>query len=82
MKENEFLDGVSNIETDVVERFVTMDNNLHSRSRRSRSVWLRVLALAACMALVIGVIATVVMLQGDETGQNIPEEPSLNERIF
>jgi hypothetical protein len=38
MKENEFLDGVSNIEPDVVERFVTMDNNLHSRSRRSRSV--------------------------------------------
>ena len=36
MKENEFLDGVSNIEPDVVERFVTMDNKLQSRSKRSR----------------------------------------------
>lgn len=62
MKENEFLDGVSNIEPDVVERFVTMDNKLQSRSKRSRSVWLRALALAACVALVIGVIATVVIL--------------------
>lgn len=61
MKENEFLDGMSNIDADVIERFVNMDNKLQSRSRRSRSVWLRVLALAACVALVIGVIATVVI---------------------
>ena len=32
MKENEFLDGVSNIESDVVERFVSMDNKLQKRS--------------------------------------------------
>ncbi len=82
MKENEFLDGVSNIEPDVVERFVTMDNKLQSRSKRSRNIWLRVLALAACVALVIGVIATVVLLQGGETGQDIPAKPSLNERVF
>ena len=82
MKENEFLDGVSNIEPDVVERFVTMDNKLQSRSKRSRNIWIRVLALAACVALVIGVIATVVLLQGGETGQDIPAKPSLNERVF
>ena len=82
MKENEFLDGVSNIDADVIERFVNMDNKLQSRSKRSRNIWIRALALAACVALVIGVIATVVLLQGGETGQNIPEEPSLNERIF
>ena len=82
MKENEFLDGVSNIEPDVVERFVTMDNKLQSRSKRSKNIWIRVLALAACVALVIGVIATVVLLQGGETGQDIPAKPSLNERVF
>ena len=31
MKENEFLDGVSNIESDVVERFVSMDNKLQKK---------------------------------------------------
>ena len=82
MKENEFLDGVSNIEPDVVERFVTMDNKLQSRSKRSRNIWLRVLALAACVALVIGVIATVVLLQGGETGQDIPTEPNEDDRVI
>ena len=28
MNENDFLDGVSNVDDDVVERFVTMDNKL------------------------------------------------------
>ena len=81
MKENEFLDGVSNIEPDVVERFVNMDNKLQSKSKRSKGVFLRVLALAASIALVIGVIA-VVMLHNGETGQDIPAKPSLNERVF
>ena len=82
MKENEFLDGVSNIEPDVVERFVTMDNKLQSRSKRSKNIWIRVLALAACVALVIGVIATVVLLQGGDTGQDIPTEPNEDDRVI
>ena len=81
MKENEFLDGVSNIDADVIERFVNMDNKLQSKSKRSKGVFLRVLALAASIALVIGVIA-VVMLHNGETGQDIPAKPSLNERVF
>ena len=82
MKENEFLDGMSNIDADVIERFVNMDNKLQSKSKRSKGVFLRVLALAASIALVIGVIATVVLLQGGETGQDLPSEEENKEYVI
>ncbi len=59
MKENEFLDGVSNIDSDIVERFVSMDNRLKKQTR-PRSIWVRVGALAACFALIASVILSVV----------------------
>ena len=67
MKENEFLDGVSNIDADVIERFVNMDNKLQSKSKRSKGVFLRVFVLAASIALVIGVIAVVMLHNGEKT---------------
>ena len=39
MKENEFLDGVSNIEPDVVERFVKMDNKLQKQINQNRKAY-------------------------------------------
>ena len=62
MKENEFLDGVSNIEPDVVERFVAMDNKLKNKSRFS---WIRFGAVAACFLLIVGVIIVVPMLSDE-----------------
>ena len=47
MKENEFLDGVSNIDSDVVERFVSMDNKLQKKAKKSKGIWLRFGAIAA-----------------------------------
>ncbi len=59
MKENEFLDGVSNIDPDIVERFVSMDNRL-KRNASKRSIWVRVGALAACFALIASIILSVI----------------------
>ena len=59
MKENEFLDGISNIDPDIVERFVSMDNRLKKQANR-RSIWVRVGALAACFALIAGVVLSVI----------------------
>ncbi len=55
MKENEFLDGISNIEPDVVERFVSMDNKLQNKLHKTkrRHLWLRIGAVAACLVLII-----------------------------
>ena len=38
MKENEFLDGVSNVDSDVVERFVSMDNRLQKKPQKAKNI--------------------------------------------
>lgn len=50
MKENDFLDGISNVDPDVVEGFISMDNKLQKKA--SRTLLLRFGAIAACLALV------------------------------
>jgi len=70
MKENEFLDGVSNIAPDVVERFVSMDNKLQKQANKSKSkgVWLRFGAIAACFLLIVSAVIVVPMLREDSPG--------------
>ena len=79
MKENEFLDGVSNIEADVVERFVSMDNKLQKKpiKPKSKGIWIRFGAIAACFLLIVSVIIAVPMLREDDPGViNPPDETS------
>ena len=71
MKENEFLDGVSNIESDIVERFVAMDNKLKNKSSKSKIFWLRFGVVAACFLLIVGVIIVIPMLS-DEPDPYVP----------
>lgn len=70
MKENEFLDGVSNIEPDVVERFVKMDNKLQKKANKpkSKGIWLRFGAIAACFLLIVSAVIVVPMLRDDDIG--------------
>ena len=70
MKENRFLDGVSNIESDVVERFVSMDNQLQKKANKSKSkgILLRFGAIAACFVLIVSTVIVVPMLREDEPG--------------
>ena len=61
MKEQEFLDAVSRMEPDVVERFVAMDNRLQKRAGRSKAqrIWMRVGAMAAAFAIVLGGVSLI-----------------------
>ena len=92
MKENEFLDGVSNIDSDVVERFVSMDNQLQMKAKKSKSkgIWLRFSAIAACMALIVSTVIVLPMLMDDDlgilpeaetTGNSRPNIPILNAQV-
>ena len=85
MKENEFLDGVSNIESDVVERFVLMDNKLQNNTNKSKSkgLWLRIGAVAACLALILGAMIVVPMLRdgGSDVTIGMPNIPTVNVQI-
>ena len=71
MKENEFLDGVSNVDPDVVERFVSMDNKLQKKAK-NKGIFLRFGAIAACLALIVGAVIVVPMLRKDEPVDVIP----------
>jgi hypothetical protein len=75
MKENKFLDGVSNIEPDVVERFVLVDNKLQRKASKAKStgIWLRLVAIAACFILILGTIIVVPLLREDDLGI-VPEQ--------
>lgn len=71
MKENKFLDAVGNVDDDVVERFVSMDNELQKKADSSKSKvgWLRIGAMAACFILIVGAVITVPRLNNtDEPG--------------
>ena len=89
MKENEFLDGVSNIEADVVERFVLMDGKLQNKRNKlkTKSLWLRIAAVAACLALMLGAIIVVPMMWDDspdvttDSGIGTPNIPIVNVQI-
>ena len=67
MKENEFLDGVSNIEPDVVERFISMDNKLQKKPK-TKGIWLRFGAIAACFLLIVSAVIVVPLLREDDPG--------------
>ena len=88
MKENEFLDGVSNVDTDVVERFVSMDNKLQKKAK-NKGIFLRFGAIAACLALIVGAVIIVPMLREDDPGvipgttddDNRPNIPIVNVQV-
>ena len=65
MKENMFLDGVSCIDEDIVERFISMDNELKKKAARRKitSRFLRIGALAASFALIFGTVVVLLNYQ-------------------
>ena len=82
MKENEFLDGVSNIESDVVERFISMDNKLQNKAnKKPKRVWIRFGAIAACFLLIVSAVIVVPMLLRDDQGVVIPPDETSNSDI-
>lgn len=72
MKENYFLDGVSNVDTDVVERFVSMDNRLQKKPQKAKNILIRILAIAACLAVVFGIIIAMPLMQPDDPEPDLP----------
>ena len=65
MKEHEFLDGMNSIDSDVVERFIIMDNQLQEKATvksKTRGKWLRIVAIAACCSIIVSVALIIVPL--------------------
>ena len=76
MKEDKFLDGISNIDADVVEDFVSMDNELKKKNNKSKA-WIRLGAAAACIALIVGAVFIVPVIR-DDAPEIPPDHTMLN----
>ena len=59
-----FLDAVSEIDDDIVERFVAMDDELQAKAQKTRTkgAWLRFGAIAACLAVVTSAIVAIILV--------------------
>lgn len=63
MNENKFLDAVTNIDSDLIERFVRYDENAKKLSKRKRMIGWG--SAAACLVLILSVAFTLPMLFRD-----------------
>ena len=63
MKKSEWNEALNHIDDDLVESYVAQ-KELLSKKKKSRGVWLRVLAVAACFAITLGAIGGALMLLG------------------
>ena len=63
MNENKFLDAVTNIDGELVERFIRYDENVEKLSKRKRIIGWG--SLAACLALILSVAFTLPMFFKD-----------------
>jgi len=76
VKEDKFLDGISNIDADVVQDFVSMDNELKKKNNKSKA-WIRLGAAAACIALIVGAVFIVPAMR-DDAPEIPPDHTMLN----
>ncbi len=67
MKENQFLDGLNNIEDEIVEQFINMDCKLQESARKkTKIIWIRYSAMASCIALIVSAALLVPKIFNDD----------------
>ena len=75
MKQKEWNQGLNHIDYDLIEKYTLQKEKLKGR-QHTKSVWLRVGALAACLVLIIGAVIMLPLLQ-NETPSNVETTPSV-----
>lgn len=72
MKKKEWNEGLNHIDPDLVEKYVEQKDRLRQRNQKSKNVWLRIGAIAACFVLILSAVIVVPMLQK----ANLPDVPT------
>ncbi len=72
MKKKEWNEGLNHLDPDLVEKYVKQKDSLRQTNKKSKSVWLRFGAIAACFLLIVSVVIAVPMLQK----ANSPDAPA------
>ena len=68
MKKKEWNEGLDHIDPDLVEKYVEQKDRLIQKNKKSKGLWLRVGAVAACFLLIVSAVIVVPMLRGDDPG--------------
>ena len=71
MKKREWNEGLNHIDSDLVEKYIEQKEKL-AKKKQQYNMWMRYVAIAACLVLLIGVIVFVVVLQAEK-----PTDPSI-----
>ena len=71
MKKEEWNEGLNNIDSDIVEKYVEEKDKLTVKKKR-RVALVRIVSAAACFALILSAIIVVPMLTGDNIPVDVP----------
>ena len=72
MKKKEWNEGLDHLDPDLVEKYVEQKDRLRQKNKKSKTVWLRFGAIAACFMLILSAVIVVPMLQDN----NLPDVPT------
>ena len=72
MKKQEWNEALNHLDPEIVEKYVLQKDELRQKKRK-KTVWFRAVIIAACLAVVVGVLA--VMLMPKENDDNIIPTP-------
>ena len=74
MKKNEFTEGLDHINAEIVESYIKQKDSLMQR-RKTQGVWLRIVAIVACLAVLVGAAIILPMLSKDNSSTPPPTVP-------
>ena len=68
MTQDKLTDAITELDSDILERYVRMKNSLVTQKKPKNRTWIKWLSMAACFCLIISAIVIVPMLQEDSPG--------------
>lgn len=76
MTKEEWNEGLNHLDPDLVEQYVAQKDRLRKKSKKSKSLWIRFGAIAACFLLILSAAIVMPMLWADDPG--IVPQPNNN----
>ncbi len=72
MKKKEWNEGLNHIDPDLIEKHIEQKERLRQKKQKTKGIWLRFGAIAACFVLVLSAVIAIPMLQK----ANLPDVPT------
>ena len=68
MKKKEWNEGLNHLDPDLIEKHIEQKEKLRQKKQKTKGIWLRFGAIAACFVLVLSAVIVVPMLREDDPG--------------